>query len=130
MVYTISLGSNEHRAYNLDLARKRLSALFPQIRFSPVEETKPLNLSRPALFSNQLARFTSDYTSAEVERVLKRIEQEAGRLPEEKKQEIVKLDLDLLLCGDCVCRPQDMERDYIRRGLASLDAGEQQCKEK
>ena len=81
-------------------------------------------MSRPALFANQLARFSSDYTQLEVEAVLKRIEQEAGRLPEDKEQEIVKLDLDLLLCGDCVCRPQDMERDYIRRGLASLDAEE------
>lgn len=122
MVYTISLGSNEQRAYNLNLARKRLKAFFPKIRFSPVEETKPLNLSRPALFSNQLARFVSDYTSAEVVELLKRIEQEAGRLPEEKQQEIVRLDLDLLLCGDSVCRPQDMSRDYVRRGLANLDA--------
>lgn len=124
MIYTICLGSNERRAYYLDFARKRLSSLFPEIYFSPVEETKPLNMSRPALFANQLARFSSDYTQLEVEAVLKCIEQEAGRLPEDKEQEIVKLDLDLLLCGDCVCRPQDMERDYIRRGLASLDAEE------
>lgn len=122
MIYTICLGSNEQGAYYLDFARKRLSSLFPEIYFSPVEETKPLNMSRPALFANQLARFSSDYTQLEVEAVLKRIEQEAGRLPEDKEQEIVKLDLDLLLCGDCVCRPQDMERDYIRWGLASLDA--------
>lgn len=124
MIYTICLASNERRAYYLDFARKRLASLFPEIYFSPVEETKPLNMSRPALFANQLARFSSDYTQLEVEAVLKRIEQEAGRLPEDKEQEIVKLDLDLLLCGDCVCRPQDMERDYIRRGLASLDAEE------
>ena len=60
MVYTISIGSNEQRKKNLSLARKRLKELFPGIRFSTEEETKPLYFRRSSLFSNQVARFISN----------------------------------------------------------------------
>ena len=51
MVYTICIGSNEHRKDNLALARKRLSELFPDIRFSAEADTKPLFFRRQALFT-------------------------------------------------------------------------------
>lgn len=120
MVYTISIGSNEHRKDNLALARKRLSELFPGIRFSEEEETKPLFFRRPDLFSNQLARFVSDSKADEITSLLKAIEREAGRRPEEKAQEIVRLDIDLLTCDAIVYKPEDLKRDYVRRGLKTL----------
>ena len=43
MVYTICIGSNERRKDNLALARKRLSELFPDIRFSAETDTQPLS---------------------------------------------------------------------------------------
>jgi 2-amino-4-hydroxy-6-hydroxymethyldihydropteridine diphosphokinase len=52
---------------------------------------------------------------------LKDIEREAGRMPEEKKQEIVRLDLDLLSCDDTVYKPDDLKRDYICRGLKEIE---------
>lgn len=42
MVYTICIGSNVNRKENLALARKRLSELFPNIRFSAEADTEPL----------------------------------------------------------------------------------------
>ena len=74
MVYTICIGSNEHRKDNLALARKRLSELFPDIRFSAEADTKPLFFRRQALFTNQVARFISDYDADEVILRLKNIE--------------------------------------------------------
>ncbi len=121
MVYTISIGSNEQRKDNLALARKRLSDFFPDIRFSAEEETKPLYLHRPNLFSNQVARFMSDRQAGEVIARLKAIEQEAGRTSEEKKQEIVRLDIDLLACDSMIYKPEDLKRDYIARGLQELE---------
>ena len=56
MVYTICIGSNERRKDNLALARKRLSELFPDIRFSAETDTQPLFFRRQALFANQVAR--------------------------------------------------------------------------
>ncbi|MDO4163903.1 MAG: 2-amino-4-hydroxy-6-hydroxymethyldihydropteridine diphosphokinase [Bacteroides sp.] len=120
MVYTISIGSNEHRKDNLALARRRLSELFPGIRFSEEEETRPLFFRRPEMFSNQVARFISDSGADEITSQLKAIEREAGRRPEEKAQEIVKLDLDLLSCDSIIYKPEDLKRDYIRRGLEGL----------
>ncbi|EKU92694.1 2-amino-4-hydroxy-6-hydroxymethyldihydropteridine diphosphokinase [Bacteroides oleiciplenus] len=120
MVYTISIGSNERRKENLSLARERLKELFPSICFSTEEETKPLYFRRTSLFSNQVARFVSDNNAMEVISHLKAIEKEAGRMPEEKKQEIVRLDIDLLSCDDTVYKPEDLKRDYICRGLKEL----------
>ena len=120
MVYTICIGSNERRKDNLALARKRLSELIPDIRFSAEADTKPLFFRRQALFTNQVARFISDYDADEVILRLKNIEREAGRTPEEKEREIVRLDIDLLACDGKVYKPEDWKRDYIVRGLEEL----------
>lgn len=121
VLYTISIGSNEQRKDNLAFARRRLSELFPGIRFSKEEETKPLFFRRPNLFSNQVACFTSACRAEEVVLQLKAIEREAGRTVEEKKQEIVRLDIDLLICDETVYKPEDLKRDYICRALKELD---------
>ena len=84
MVYTICIGSNERRKDNLALARKRLSELFPDIRFSAETDTQPLFFRRQALFANQVARFMSDCDVHEIILYLKSIEREAGRTSEEK----------------------------------------------
>ena len=55
MEYLVSIGSNEGRRQNMLLARRRLSELFADIRFSCEEETAPLYLHRPCRFSNQVA---------------------------------------------------------------------------
>ena len=120
MDYTISIGSNEQRRENMELARRRLTELFPGIRFSEEEETVPLFFHRPNLFSNQVACFASDNPAEEVIVCLKAIEREAGRKPEEKEQEIVRLDIDLLSCDGTVYKPKDLKRDYILRGLKQL----------
>ena len=120
MDYTISIGSNEQRRENMELARRRLTELFPGIRFSEEEETAPLFFHRPTLFSNQVARFVSDNPAEEITVCLKTIEREAGRKPEEKEREIVRLDIDLLSCDETVYKPKELKRGYILRGLKQL----------
>lgn len=120
MDYTICIGSNEQRRENLELARRRLAEFFPGIRFSKEEETEPLFFHRPNPFSNQVARFASDNSAEEITACLKAIEWEAGRRPEEKEQEIVRLDIDLLSCDGTAYKPEDLKRDYILRGLKQL----------
>lgn len=120
-VYTICIGSNEQRRRNLALARTRLTELFPDIRFSAEMDTEPLFFRRQAMFSNQVARFTSDCGIDEIVSRLKGIERKAGRTPEDKRQEIVRLDIDLLSCDDRVYKPEDWKRDYIARGLEELN---------
>lgn len=76
---------------------------------------------RPDLFSNQVARFASEWNAAEVTARLKAIEKEAGRRPEDKSREIVRLDIDLLSCDDITFKPEDLNRDYISRGMKELE---------
>ena len=66
MEYLVSIGSNEGRRQNMLLARRRLSELFADIRFSCEEETAPLYLHRSCRFSNQVACFHSDLCADEV----------------------------------------------------------------
>lgn len=120
MVYTICIGSNEHRRENMALARKRLTEMFAGIRFAKEEDTEPLACHRPEMFSNQVARFASDSLPCEVTRCLKAIEREAGRQLADKQQEIVRLDIDLLMCDSEVYKPEDLRRAYIVRGLEEL----------
>lgn len=103
------------------LARRRLSELFPDIRFSSEVETAPLFFHRQDLFSNQVARFVSNLQADEVVACLKSIEREAGRTPGDKSLEIVRLDIDLLQCDSVVHKPEDLKRDYIRKGLEQLN---------
>ena len=121
MRYVVSIGSNEHRQENMLLARRRLFELFSDIRFSCEKETAPLYLHRPCLFSNQVACFYSDLCAEDVCACLKNIEREAGRSPEDKLQEIVKLDIDVLMCEDAIIRPGDWKREYVQDGLKYLN---------
>lgn len=124
MFYFIGIGSNERPCERLEWARRRLRGLFPDIRFSAEEKTAPLFLHRRDPFANQVAAFSSALSPDEVRSLLKRLETEAGRRPEDKEREIVKLDIDLLACDGTVCKPADWERDYVRRGVRSLTSSE------
>ena len=102
----ICIGSNYNRKENLLLARKRLADLFPSIRFTTERETQPL--------------FFSEAEEEKVKKELKAIEKCAGRRPEDKKEEKVCLDIDLLSFDDRVLKPEDLKREYIVKGLEEL----------
>lgn len=120
MVYTISIGSNWRRAEHMAMARRLLQGYFPGIRFSEEVETEPLSFHRPDKFSNQVARFSSSLPLLQVKSLLKSIERRAGRRPDDKTYEIVKLDIDLLLCDDRCLKPKDLERSFVKAGIAEL----------
>lgn len=121
MVYTICIGSNVDGKNNLSFARKRLSKMFPDICYSEEEKTEPLFFRKADPFFNQLAMFSSNIEYAELTIKLKAIEREAGRKIGDKECEIIKLDIDILSCNDTIYRPEEMYRDYIVRGLRSLN---------
>lgn len=118
--YLICLGSNSNKEFNLSLAERELSARFPSIVFGTQMETAPLLIDNPALFTNQLARFTSHLSLSEIKKICKEIESLAGRTPEDKGKNIVKLDIDLLMIGGKILKPNDMEREYIKKGMEEL----------
>lgn len=116
----ICIGSNYNRKENLFFARRKLADLFPSIRFTSEQETQPLFFRSPALFSNQVAQFFSEVEEEKIRKELKAIEKSAGRRPEDKKEEKVCLDIDLLTFDDKVLKPEDLKREYIVKGLEEL----------
>lgn len=112
------MGSNTEPASHLALARRELQHRFPDVWFSPEEVTAPIGMRHnQASFINQLACLSSDAQPKEIEQQLKEIEQLAGRTPEEKALEVVRLDLDLLMADEEVLRPKDLQRDFVQQLL-------------
>ena len=122
MRYIISIGSNEDRQRNMTIAHRHLDTRFAPVHYSSIIETPPLGgISRPVNFFNQLACFETQLSPEEVNLQLKEIETKMGRTQEERKQEIIRIDLDLLTCDGTPLRPeQEINRPYIRQCLQQM----------
>ena len=116
----LCMGSNTNRFTQLSDARKVLSEAFPDIHFGELMETQAIGSGFHSPFSNQLARFTTTLSSESVHNLFKELERHSGRLAGDKAQGIVKLDIDLLTFDNKVLKPEDMKREYIRRGISLL----------
>ena len=110
----LCLGSNYYRTANMAYARRGLEKHFPNIRFGEEMETEAIGSRFLSPFSNQLAFFETTLSAEEVRTILKSIERENGRLPEDKMYGVVRMDIDLLKYDDCVLKPEDMEREFVR----------------
>ncbi|MBR5541878.1 MAG: 2-amino-4-hydroxy-6-hydroxymethyldihydropteridine diphosphokinase [Bacteroides sp.] len=118
----LCLGSNLDAAIRLSAARSALLSLFPDIRFSPEMVTEAIGSGFLSPFHNQVAHFTTLLNAESIRAILKDIEQAQGRLPEDKANGIVKLDIDLLMYDDCVLKPKDMEREFVIEGIKMINA--------
>ena len=116
----LCLGSNFYRIAHMAYAQRDLKKHFPTIRFSEEMETEAIGSRFLSPFSNQVASFETTLSSEEVRAILKQIERDLGRLPEEKPQGVIRIDIDLLIYDDCVLKPADLERDFVKEGLKSL----------
>ena len=116
----LCLGSNLDAATRLSAARSVLLSHFPDICFSQEMVTEAIGSGFLSPFHNQVARLTTPLDAASVRNLLKGIERAQGRLPEDKPNGIVKLDIDLLKYNDCVLKPKDMEREFVLVGMREL----------
>ena len=116
----LCLGSNYNRTAKMASARKDLEKRFPCIRFSTEMETEAIGDRFLSPFSNQIASFDTPLSAEEVRSILKQIEHDNGRLPEDKAQGIVKLDIDLLMYDDNILKPKDLEKDFVSEGIKRL----------
>lgn len=116
----IVLGSNHEQEKNVGFAMNQLSQNFPGVRFSRLLWTEPIGMENSPQFVNALAIAFTDLPEPDIVHILKDIERQCGRTKEEKKQGIVKLDLDLLLYGDLRRKEEDWERDYVKQLLGEM----------
>lgn len=116
----LCLGSNFDATTHLSAARNALLSHFPEIHFSEEIVTEAIGSGFLSPFHNQIASLETSLSTEEVRTLLKGIEQAQGRLPEDKKQGIVKLDIDLLKYDDEVLKPMDMEREFVMEGIRQI----------
>ena len=121
----LCLGSNLDGATRLSAARQALLSHFPDIRFSQEMVTEAIGTGFLSPFYNQVARLTTSLSAEEVRAILKGIEQVQGRLPEDKANGIVKLDIDLLVYDETVLKAKDLEREFVIRGMEELEKNPQ-----
>ena len=91
----LALGSNVAAELHIEQAKARLSAVFPQLRFSRSLITPAIGIVSPP-FINCLAEGYCSVPLEEVIVALKDIEAQMGSVSEERKKGIVKIDIDLL----------------------------------
>ena len=119
--YIIALGSNTCAQKNLELARHVLNNFFPNNYYTPEEITEAIGCKiNQSSFINQMAQFTSQKSPEDIKKLFKQLEVQAGRTEEDKKQEIIKLDIDILMVDTTVLKPLDWERPYIQQGFKYL----------
>lgn len=115
----LALGSNVAAELHIEQAKARLSAVFPQLRFSRSLITPAIGIVSPP-FINCLAE---GYCSVPLEGVLvtlKDIEAQMGSVSEERKKGIVKIDIDLLQFDNTKRKSDDWSRNYIQLLLNEL----------
>lgn len=113
----LCMGSNYERGTHIAAARTALSNHFPNILFSTELETEAIGSGFLSPFSNQLAFIETNLGIEELRTILKDIERKNGRLPSDKAQGIVKLDIDILIYNKQVLKKEDLQRDFVRKLL-------------
>mgnify|MGYP002863914830 CR=1 FL=1 len=120
--YYIGMGSNVAGASAL-LACARFwmcRLLGRDIRFSAPVNTEPVDFPWPALFTNQVAMVVCAKEPAALGALLKRIERLLGRLPQHKRQGVMRIDLDILCADGQVLRQADWNRPDVVEAVRSL----------
>lgn len=115
----LALGSNVAAELHIEQAKARLSAVFPQLRFSRSLITPAIGIVSPP-FINCLAEGYCSVPLEEVLVALKDIEAQMGSVSEERKKGIVKIDIDLLQFGNTKRKADDWGRYYIQLLLKEL----------
>ena len=116
----LCMGCNLDRTAHMTSARRDLENHFPGIRFGTEMETEAIGSGFLSPFSNQVALLHTSLSAQEVHTLLKQIERNHGRVPDDKAQGIVRMDIDLLTYDHVVLKPADMEKPYVQAGIEEL----------
>lgn len=116
----LCLGSNIDGIHHLKNAEQMLDRLFGPVQWGAIIETEPWGTSLSKPFLNRAAYLYTSLSSEELIKHFKQIECRNGRTSESKTCGIVPLDIDLLTYDDCILKPEDLEKEYVKKALSAL----------
>ncbi len=109
-----ALGSNCFQERNVENAKAMLRKTFgSDIEFTKSIWTNPIGI-KSEMFLNCIAVAHTDCDKMQIVSILKDIERQCGRTKEDKKMNVVKIDIDLLSYDNEILREEDWKRDYIQ----------------
>lgn len=109
----LALGSNVNQEQNINRAMEYLRHTFGDIRFSEMLWNPAIGICSED-FLNVVAVATTHHPPATVNASLKYIEQQCGRTSNDKEQNLIPLDIDLLQYDNVRYHLSDWERGYIK----------------
>ena len=121
----ISLAANCDQEKNLGEARKRLAQVLSDVSFTRKLWTDPVGVchhARSIRYLNQLASGHTMMTPDELCQWLKQTETSMGRTADDRREGIVRIDLDLLRYDDDRYHLKDWERSYVKLLLCPSSA--------
>ena len=115
MHVVLSLGSNIEKVKNIRFALAEIQKTFGELEVSPVYETSSVGFEGPA-FYNLVVGLHSEMEVGRIIEILRDIETKAGRVRGAKSFASRVLDIDVVLFGDEVLRPElNIPRDEIEK---------------
>lgn len=93
---------------------------FPSLRCCAPVYTSAVDCPGAETFLNQVAAAYTPYTPGEIRSMLKQIEIDLHRRPQDKACGRIPIDIDLLQWNDLILKPEDLARPYVAAGLQAL----------
>lgn len=119
----LSIGSNHRAELQIPMVLEHIEKAVHILSTSHPLRTKPINFPYPSQdFINLLIYAESDMSLDALVQWSKALEVQAGRTIHLRTQhpELIPLDIDIVLWGDALLRPQDLQRYYIPKALDSM----------
>ena len=118
----IGIGTNlEDGETVLQWAKRHLIQSFGgQQRYSTPQRTEPVDFPGSQMFTNQVALIETSVSPTLIRSLLKDLECQFGRTPEDKAKGLVRIDLDLLCLDGQVLKVKDWNRADVVAACAEL----------
>ena len=115
----LCLGSNTDQETNIQRAQQLLRNEYASIIFTPSIWTEPVGVVSPP-YLNCLATMTIEDSLSCLHDKTKAIERLMHSSQEERKDNIVRIDIDILIFDHKHYHEDDWTRDYVKRLIQSL----------
>ena len=121
--FVLTLGSNDRPSERIAWTLEQLAGLPLELRSSTPRSSSPVDFPlSSALFTDVVLLGYTTLELDELQRLLKALEQRAGRTPEQRQAhpERIPIDIDLITWDGAILTPKDCTRPYLQQGLAEL----------